>query len=139
MHDTKELLKRTGLKATAARIQLLNVLADSGKPLSAKDIHKRISGDLATLYRTFNSFVEKGIVQQVDFKQGYALYELSHENHHHHHLVCVSCGKVEDIYDCEVPTLSKKDLKGYGFESIDEHVLEFFGLCSACFLKKGTR
>jgi Fur family transcriptional regulator, ferric uptake regulator len=136
--DSKAMLKRAGFKVTPGRVAVLNVLAGSTNPQSVKDISSKMGQavDLATLYRTVNSMVAKGLLRQIDFKQGFLYYELIADREHHHHLVCKNCSKVVDLESCDSIKLDKQALKRLGFAQIDEHVLEFFGLCANCEGKK---
>ena len=52
-------------------------------------------------------FQEKGLVKQISFNEGKFRYELSNKEDHHH-LICESCGKIEDISDCNIPDLEKE-------------------------------
>lgn len=125
-------LRENNLKATPARLEILDVLTHAKKPLSINDVEAKLKGtDLATLYRTFETLKDLSLVNQVDFRHGHAHYELA-DREHHHHLVCQKCGKVADISKCDTSGLEKQALKISGFASINSHSLEFFGLCSSC-------
>ncbi len=134
----KESLRERKLKATPARLEILDILSHTKKPLSINDISVKIKGqtDLATLYRTFDTLRDLGLVTQIDFRHGHAHYELA-TNEHHHHLVCEKCGKVVDISKCNTTDIEKQVLKIGNFSSIKHHSLEFYGLCKAC--DKGSR
>jgi Fur family transcriptional regulator, ferric uptake regulator len=137
--DWRAALKNVDLKVTPGRLSILTVLENNSKPLSVKEISAKLgkeSVDLATLYRTVNSLVEKRLIRQIDFKQDFSYYELAKDKHHHHHLVCVNCSRIADLESCDLPKIEKQNLKKYGFAKIDEHVLEFFGLCMDCENKK---
>jgi len=71
---------------------------------------------------------------------GRARYELAEGPkgaRHHHHLVCTGCNKVidyTDFIDEEVDLLrqTEKGLeKKYNFK-INDHVIQFYGLCDKC-------
>jgi Fur family ferric uptake transcriptional regulator len=128
---SKEQLKAGGLKVTAARLGLLDLLKHAKKPLSIKQMAK-LSGagtDLVTIYRNTESLLELKLVTKVNLGGKEACYELNGK--HHHHIVCENCGKVSDIKNCHV-ALQKNTLKDSGFAALKNHSLEFFGLCLAC-------
>jgi Fur family ferric uptake transcriptional regulator len=134
--DRRTLLKSLRLKATPARLAMLDVFALSSKPINAEHISERLKGlkvDHVTVYRTLASFEEKGIIKQVDLRKGSVYYELQEGEHHHHHLVCTDCGKVEDFDACEVGAALPGILKKSSFKAVDSHSLELFGLCRKCF------
>lgn len=128
-----ELLNSNSLRVTGPRIEILNILKANHSPLTISEIHSKISSkgtDLATVYRTINSFLKFNIVSEVDFKDEFKRYELIFDRHHHHHIVCKVCKKVEDIDFC-VGDKIEKDLKKRGYKNIS-HSLEFFGICEDC-------
>lgn len=130
-----KLLKDNGFKVTAARLAVFDILGSSGSPLSAKEIFSRIpknAFDYATLYRILKAFVEKRLVHEIDLKRGHALYELAKDHEHHHHLVCKKCSKVTDFKNCDLTKVEQQVAIKNGFASIQEHSLEFYGICSHC-------
>ena len=127
-------LKRGGLKTTAARLRLLDIFKHATKPLSVKEIAKLIKGsgvDLVTLYRNVEALEKLGVIKQIRWQNPESFYELS--GRHHHHLVCSNCGKIADVEGCKISLNTKQLLKQSGFAQINDHSLEFFGLCSKCF------
>lgn len=129
----KDKLRSNSLKITPARLEVLDILTHTKKPISINDISKKLKDtDLATLYRTFETLKELGLATQVDFQHGHAHYELA-TREHHHHLVCQKCGKVVDISKCDTTTLEKQALKISKFAKINAHSLEFFGICKSCY------
>lgn len=127
------MLRERGLKATRGRIALLEALFDAARPVSAEDMHSRVNSvDLVTVYRTLQSLVEASVVREVRFKDSVVRYEVA-ESMHHHHLVCIGCGDVDELPDCNLNSLEFMALKqSKKFVSIDEHSLEFFGTCVQC-------
>ncbi len=131
--ESKQQLKTGGLKITSARLGLLDILKHAKKPLSIKDIAKKMARsnvDLVTLYRNVDSLKNLGAIKQINLKDKQSYYELA-GGIHHHHLVCTNCGKMADV---ELPetSLNKTALKKHGFAKITDHSLEFFGICSKC-------
>jgi Fe2+ or Zn2+ uptake regulation protein len=128
------LLKTSGFKITPARLQLLEVLSHTQKPLSVKDISrklKRSAIDTATLYRNLKALVAQKLANEVIFDGKKIYYELSNHGHHHH-LICQHCGKIKDITACKIKRLSQTLLKYLHFKNIQQHSLEFFGICQKC-------
>ncbi len=127
-----DILKEKSLKVTKNRIRILDFLISESKPMSIEDIFKKLKNmDQVTIYRTINQFVQKGLVYQTDFRSGKAYFEF--QNHHHHHIVCTNCGDLEEIELC-VPDSYLKKVKSQSksFKNIQEHALEFFGVCFKC-------
>jgi Fur family ferric uptake transcriptional regulator len=130
--QSKRQLKTGGLKITAARLSLLDILKHAKKPLSIKEIAKSLGGpDLATLYRNIESLMDLRLVKRISLKDRQSYYELADDGRHHHHLVCTNCGRLADVKIPEI-NLSKSFLKNHGFAKVTDHSLEFFGLCAKC-------
>lgn len=133
MFAIKQLLKTHGLKATPARISVLNALQTSKHPLRIEDVHDQMAAtaDPATVYRIINALVTAGLVQQVDFGEQSAYFEPT-DRAHHHHLVCTRCGLIADIDYC--PTRLEQNVlaQAAGFARIERHSLEVFGVCKKC-------
>ncbi len=131
--EFRDTLRKEGLKATPARIKLLQLFDKTKKPLSIKEIQKALKFekiDQATLYRVINALKSSNMLHQVDLQHGHDDYELASKIHHHH-IICEHCGKIKDIvFDTE--DLEKKALRLGGFSTIKNHSLEFFGVCNVC-------
>ena len=127
--EAKVLLKQIGLKATAPRLCIYEILKNSGSPVSADYIYgkSKKSADRASIYRTLNSFIKLGICDEVNLKEGFLRYELKNEDTHHHHIRCDNCGRIECIDICikdEVEKITKF--------KINDHSIEFTGICPRC-------
>src|SRR5438309_5514743 len=97
------LLRKSGFRATPSRLFLLAVLQENRQPMSAQNIIDTIRGrmDQATVYRTLKSLKAKGLIRQVDLMHNHAHYEIANLDEHHH-LICLACGRIEDVHGCEV-------------------------------------
>ncbi|MES2953437.1 MAG: Fur family transcriptional regulator [Patescibacteria group bacterium] len=134
--DLKLLMRKSGYRATPARLRLAALLSREAKPMSIQGIERAFGGkkaDVVTLYRTLFAFEKAGFVRQVDLRHGHAHYEWAHERTHHHHLVCTRCGVTEEYDGCEFAAFSKKALKkSKQFARIEDHASELFGICTRC-------
>ena len=134
-HDCKTELNEVELRATPARIALLQLLEKSDKPLDVQSMiefleKKDIATDPATVFRIVNMFTEKGLVKPIQLHEGKFRYELKNKADHHH-LVCEKCGDIQDISDCSIDALEKEIEKMKQFK-VTSHSLEFFGVCKSC-------
>lgn len=135
MHSHKDELKGVSLKATPARIAILDFLEKEHKPIDVLELTTYLSKhnidvDQATVYRILDKFYKSNIVKRLEFGEGKFRYEITHLDDHHH-LICDNCGKIEDISDCSIPQLEKEIALKKKF-IVKRHSLEFFGLCSNC-------
>lgn len=132
-HDCSEDLKKADLKVTPARIATMQLFESHEKPLDAGHLAEHLTKegiDRVTVFRILKSFVDKGLIRKLEFREGKTRYELNNDDHHH--FVCSDCGKVEDIgKDTIMKDYIEKIEDKYGFK-VSEHALEFFGLCEEC-------
>lgn len=139
-------LRKHGFRSTITREIILETLEGTNEHLSPEDIYNKIKEHypamgLATVYRTLEMLIELGLVNKMDFGDGRKRYELTEKvssKAHHHHLVCSSCGKIieySDFLDEEIGFLNSVEKKlevKHNFK-IQNHFIEFRGLCSSCF------
>ena len=138
-------LRQKKIKVTPSRLLLLDVFAHAEKPLNAAQALAALGGrgaDQSTVYRNLESLADLGLLTRLSLRSRQAYYELSDslsEKNHHHHLVCVRCSKVVEITDCHVRAPGPGAVKRAGFFVINDHALEFFGLCKKCVEKKSFK
>lgn len=134
--DITSSLSEHNLKVTEARKALMEFLLKENQPVDAQFIidhlQKNHSIDRVTVFRILNVLTDHGILRKLEFGEGKARYELATDEHHH--LICESCGKIEDVSDCNISEL-EVDIRNKKKFHIKRHSLEFFGLCSQCFEK----
>jgi Fur family ferric uptake transcriptional regulator len=131
-------------RLTKSRQAILDVLNDTGKHLSTEQIYKKavkISPNigLSTIYRNLELLVNIGIVWKFDAGDNKARYEIAERPNeaHHHHLICKKCNSIIDYSDSignEKDFIKKRKRvlsNRYNFK-IENHCIDFFGLCSKC-------
>jgi len=131
-HLTKD-LRAAGLSATNQRVALLRALRSLKQPESVEELARRLRATMntTTVYRALEQLIGAGLARRIELGENYARFEAT--GRHHHHLVCRSCGKIEDVSICIPATLTSRILKTRsGFASVEDHALEFFGICRAC-------
>jgi Fur family ferric uptake transcriptional regulator len=132
--DYKKLLKNHRLRITDCRIDVLDRFYRSTHALSFKDLEENLENyDRVTLYRTLNSFIDKGLLHRIPNEDGFASYGLCREectntahNHDHIHFKCNVCGHIECLSAYHVPRV---ELKGY--EVAESHLI-VSGVCKNC-------
>ena len=137
IQEAIEKLATAGLRVTKQRKAMLEVLSAAENPMSAEETHKHLSEgvcDLVTVYRSLEQLERAGVVQLGVRENGTKVYCLSHGNDHHHHLSCRSCGHTERVDACMGEELEKIG-KSFGFSELS-HVMELFGLCPECSIKR---
>ncbi len=126
-------LREAGLKITAPRVKILEILTDNQqRHMSAEDVYRRLlEGQedigLATVYRVLTQFETAGIVTRHRFEGGTAVFEMN-EGVHHDHIVCVDCGRVEEFADEQIEERQRQVAARLGF-AIADHSLILHGRC----------
>ncbi len=132
--DFRQLLKRSGFRATAARIEVLKFLAGQKKPVGIRSVAKAAPDvNTTTLYRMMTDFVEKGLVKEYELGHGHVDYEIA-SRPHHHHIVCESCGDIEDVFPCEKTCEFTRSIEAASkkFASVTKRATTFYGICKSC-------
>lgn len=129
-------LKGKGIRASAAREAILQLMAEHPAPLSAAEILARLARrdvvvNKTTVYRELGFLQQKGMIKELQFGDLKKRYELMPEGHHHH-LVCTMCHRVEDVELKNDLDLEERRIEKQKKFKIFQHSLEFFGLCAAC-------
>ncbi len=134
---------KKGLRRTMQREHVLDVFLSTEKHLTVQELydlvrrkHKGIG--YATVARTVKLICESGVCRQVDFGDGSQRYEHKHGHEHHDHLICLACGKFEEIYSPELERIQDQLVKKYGYIQ-ESHKLDIFGLCPRCSSKRTKR
>jgi len=131
-------MRENNLKQTTRRELVYSVLYHAELPIDVEYIYKVLIQEkinLSTVYRTLESFVDKGIVKKGNLgNASVATYELNRQEHKHH-IVCVKCHNIEAILGCPLEQYVQSLKQTSGYEILD-HKLEIFGVCPKCQAKE---
>lgn len=130
-----EVLRENGLSITESRRKILGLFLQSPDALTHGNIEKKAGEkfDRVTVYRTLQTFVEKGIIHTIPTADNAVLYALCkdcEEGHHHDdhvHFVCSNCGTTICLDDVVTPRM---DLP-FGYKAENVQVV-INGLCKHC-------
>ena len=134
-NQIESILKKNLLSVTASRRKILELFLQSTGALAHADIEKKTDEgfDRVTIYRTLQSFLNKGILHSIpsaDNAVRYALCkECTEEMHHddHIHFLCKTCGNTTCLDDVQVPLVNLP--RGFTGERIEMVVS---GTCRNC-------
>ena len=136
MPTPSDILKKHHLSVTDARKKIAALFLDTTGALEHADIEKATGEnfDRATVYRTLQSFVDKGIIHTIPTIDNTILYALCKDNcedgHHHDnhvHFVCDDCSKTVCLEQVAVPDVQLPK----GFKSKQKTML-VNGVCDDC-------
>jgi Fur family ferric uptake transcriptional regulator len=134
--DVDEILRRNSLSITDSRKKILNLFLNVQGALAHGDIEKKAGEkfDRVTVYRTLQTFVEKGIIHTIPTTDNSVRYALCKDNctegHHHDnhvHFICLQCGATLCLEELVVPEIKLPA----GF-SVNEIELVVKGVCKDC-------
>jgi Fur family ferric uptake transcriptional regulator len=135
-HEVESLLKRNSLSVTESRKKILHLFLEQAEALAHGDIEKRAGEkfDRVTVYRTLQTFVDKGIIHTIPTADNSIRYAVckddckeGHHQDHHIHFVCTNCSKTFCLDDVVTPTINLPS--GYQAQHV-EVVVE--GICKEC-------
>lgn len=113
--DVLEILKRNQLSVTESRRKILDLFKNNNGALAHADIEKQTGEqfDRVTIYRTLQTFVEKGIVHTIPTADNSVLYALckddcapGHHHDNHVHFICDQCGTTYCLDHVSIPQVS---------------------------------
>lgn len=132
-------LRAAGLRATASRVAVLQLLRGSGKPMSHGDVVRALSDgpwDRSSLYRNLIDLERVGLARRTQLGAPVWRFEdalSSHAVSSHPHLVCADCGRVTCLPGLEVTT---PDVAGFHQAASSETVeVQLRGRCDSCWEK----
>jgi Fur family transcriptional regulator, ferric uptake regulator len=135
-HQIQQLLKRNQLSITESRSRILEQFLLQQGALAHGDIEKKTGStfDRVTIYRTLQTFLEKGIIHAIPTADNAVRYALckdecseGHHQDHHVHFICQSCGNTICLDEVDIPAV--KLPKGYQSKQVEVVVN---GICKEC-------
>jgi len=134
MIDLITFLKSKGYKVTPQRIAVYDILKNTKEHPSVDMLYSKLQPEyptmsLATVYKSLEVFKELGLVQELNVGEDKFRYDANVNQHPH--IICVTCGKVDDVDDKMFFNLSEQVEEKTGYKLINQQ-LYFFGRCPDC-------
>src|SRR4051812_14179359 len=131
----EEQLRAAGLRATASRIAVLQVLETSHDHPRVDQVIDRVRAAGTTIstqaaYDVCEALHRASLARRIDLAGGPARFE-ARVGDNHHHLVCRTCGRTVDV-DCatgQAPCLQLGDDHGF---TVHEADVTYWGICPDC-------
>jgi Fur family transcriptional regulator, ferric uptake regulator len=122
-------LRDAGLRVTPLRRRLVTLFASSRRWYTPQElsVQARKAGlrpGRATVYRLIDALVQAGLCKSFPQNTRAQRYVFCLPGHHHH-LICLDCGRVTDLENCQVKV---PDVRF----TVTEHSVDFFGRCASC-------
>ena len=131
-------IREAGLRVTAPRLSVLQVLAGAPTPLSHAEIAERLEPvmlDRATVYRNLQDLAEVGMLRRTDHGDHVWRFELvgkgsAHSGDPHPHFVCSQCGTVSCLpgasFTLKASKTTPQTVRKGAFE------VQLRGICDEC-------
>jgi len=121
---------------TRQRDLVAGIVCRSGEHQSVEDLERQLRerGErigTATVYRTLDLLVRSGLVRAHDFGEGFRRFEPMPPKSDHQHLVCLRCGRVDEIENVRLERLLSIMADEHDFQH-QRHRVEIHGLCREC-------
>lgn len=122
-------LHAAGLRVTAQRVAVLQVMAEAKDHPDIAEIHRRArkydpSISVATAYRTIALLEQAGMVQRHSFDGASARYERV-DKVHHDHIVDLDSGAIVEFQSDQIERLQSEVAAQHGYDVI-HHRLELY-------------
>ena len=133
----KQSLRDVALRATAARVAVLKVLASAQAPMSHAEVVEALAEfgfDQSTLFRCLNEIADAGLVSRLDLGDQTRRFELRRTSGEveftHPHFMCVDCGELTCMDDFSVQITPSRGPRRAKLGNITEIMLR--GHCGNC-------
>ena len=132
----EQTLKRNKMSVTGSRKRILQLFLENPGALAHGDIERNAGEkfDRVTVYRTLQTFVDKGIIHTIPTSDNTILYALckdecseGHHHDHHIHFICRKCQRTFCLDDVVTPEIRLP--RGY----LPDHTeVVVKGICKNC-------
>ena len=136
--NIKSILSENGINRTEFRLELLNLFYSSKNSLSVENILQYFNNSInkVTVYRSLDSFENKGLIHKVPDSNNLKRYSLCREGecnavahkHNHGHFICYSCNQTFCLDNIKTPETTS--IKGF---YVKELKLIAEGYCHECY------
>lgn len=125
-------LRAQGLRASAARRLVLEVLYASDEALTAEQVAARLEGrsDVASVYRNLEALEGVGLVRHFHLGHGPGLYVHAGAGVREY-LACEGCGRVRAVAPAALDPVRDRIRRDHGWEARFTH-FPISGLCPEC-------
>jgi len=131
-------LREKGVRLTRQRRLLLDLIDNSGLHLDADTLYQMAHTkdpklNRVTVYRTLKLLKESGLVDELDLAHfdGEKHYYETRLKQEHAHIICLRCGRVEELFGEQLQALRREVQTQFGFEIAFART-EVGGYCSHC-------
>lgn len=137
LQRAEQLCAKKGVRLTALRHRVLELVWESHKPLGAYELLDRLTDEghkpaPPTVYRALEFLQEQGLVHRIASRNAFIGCNQPEGAHDGYFLLCTACGNAEEM--AETPAIDaavQRAAQQTGFH-IQNRLLEVTGLCQHC-------
>lgn len=138
----ERLCRERGLRFTALRRRVLELVWQSHRPIGAYEIldslgEEKQNAAPPTVYRALDFLIEAGLVHRLDSLNAFIGCAEPDRRHTGQFLICRECRTVTEMGDDDLDELVAKKAAARGFSALRQ-ILEIEGLCNNCRNRSGT-
>lgn len=129
--------KARGLRLTAIRKRVLQLIAAQDKPVKAYDLLSQIGDERGrstappTVYRALDFLLEHGFVHRIESLNAFVSCPHPQQPHRSQFLICDSCQVTIELDDEQLDEQLQAQARQQGFRA-DRQLVEVHGLCAQC-------
>lgn len=136
LQDAETTCRSAGLRLTAQRRKILELVWSNHAPVKAYDVLERMHSDNpktapATVYRALEFLIDAGLVHKIESLNAYVGCGDPSQPHIGQFFICDQCGAVAEINEPKITQLINQEAKQLGFQS-QRQVIEIKGHCPEC-------
>jgi Fur family ferric uptake transcriptional regulator len=125
-----------GGKRSTKREQILGTFLKQEGHLSADDLYDLVRRQhpgvgRATVYRSLQWMVARGVARKVDFGEGRSRFEPTYRHPRHFHLTCTTCHRSSEFLSSDVEALMEEIAAARHFEAA-QAIVQIVGTCEEC-------
>lgn len=135
--DARELCASRGVRLTDLRLQVLELIWQSHKPLGAYSLMDMLAQASTrrvappTVYRALDFLLEQGLIHRINALNAFIGCPSPRHQHQSHFLICRQCGNALELDNPELSGAIEASALAAGFV-VHTQSLEVMGLCNHC-------
>ncbi|HKI84831.1 MAG TPA: Fur family transcriptional regulator [Candidatus Krumholzibacteria bacterium] len=132
--DRATRLRAAGLKPTASRVAILEILEEDRRHPTAEMVLDTLAGrmpslSLSTVYANLEAFLQAGMIRRIRGAREKLRVDGTVQDHDH--AICRVCGEVFDVPQSLMPRPVGSPFESEEFDFVDLHI-EYEVICSSC-------
>lgn len=135
--EARQMIRDAGLRATPARISVLQLVQGASSPLTHAELVEQLTSngsDASTIFRALNDMTDVALFRRLDLGDHVWRYEIAMEQNAgtspHPHFLCLDCGEITCLEPVDIRPLTKENRELRKVGKVTEVLLK--GSCSSC-------